>query len=217
MTTTTIPGELFLLLTDDAGRQEATSSRKEAVAAAAVAELMLRERVQLSEEKQPRVQVTDTSSTGIPVIDQALGALTELAPGRLRSVISHRWMDLTEVTGEGLVAAGALRRKDGWFTTTWPAHDETLETGLRARLGAAVADPSKASLQDASLLELLRALGIAHRILKDDVAGMSRRDLDRAIQGLAVDHPAARAVKRAMDDMTAVMIATTAATTTVIT
>src|SRR5699024_3869966 len=47
-TTTTIPGELFLLLTDEAGRQ-ATSFRRQALAAAAIAELLLRERIALSE------------------------------------------------------------------------------------------------------------------------------------------------------------------------
>ena len=42
ITTHTIPGELFLLLTNDAGRQDSTQYRRQALAAAAVAELALR-------------------------------------------------------------------------------------------------------------------------------------------------------------------------------
>lgn len=61
---TTIPGELFLLLTNDAGRKEATSQRTEAVAAAALAELLLRERLALGEARDPAVVVADGSPTG---------------------------------------------------------------------------------------------------------------------------------------------------------
>ncbi|MGO1225213.1 MAG: GOLPH3/VPS74 family protein [Brachybacterium sp.] len=211
MATHTIPGELFLLLTNDAGRQDSTSYRKQALAAAAVAELALREKLALSEERAPKVQVRDTAPTGLPVLDQALGALTELDGKKVTHVISHRTMDLTEVIGEGFAAVGAVQRKDGWFTTSWPTHDDTLETALRARLAAAVTDPGTASLQDGILLELLRALGIAHRILKTDLPDLSRRELDQRITALDINHPAAKAVKKIMEDMTAVLMVTTTA------
>lgn len=211
MATHTIPGELFLLLTNDAGRQDSTSYRKQALAAAAVAELALREKLALSEERAPKVQVRDTAPTGLPVLDQALGALAELDGKKVTHVISHRTMDLTEVIGEGFAAVGAVQRKDGWFTTSWPTHDDTLETALRARLAAAVTDPGTASLQDGILLELLRALGIAHRILKTDLPDLSRRELDQRITALDINHPAAKAVKKIMEDMTAVLMVTTTA------
>ena len=213
MTTHTIPGELFLLLTDDAGRQDSTSYRTQALAAAAIAELALRERIALTEERSPKVQVLSTEPTDLPVLDQALGALAELEGKSLKSAIAHRTMNLTEVIGEGYAAVGAVQRKDGWFTTTWPTHDDEIETALRARLAAAVEDPSRASLQDGLLLEILRALGIAHRILKDDLPGLSRRELDQRIEALEIDSPAATAVKRVADDMTAALAAATLVTT----
>jgi uncharacterized small protein (DUF1192 family) len=211
MTTYPIPGELFLLLTNDAGRQDSTSYRTQALAAASVAELTLRERIALSADRAPKVQVLDTEPTDLPVLDQALGALAELEGKKLASVVGHRTMDLTEVIGEGFAAVGAVQRKDGWFTTTWPTHDDTLETALRARLAAVVEDPARASVQDGLLLEILRALGIAHRILKDDLPQLSRRELDERIRAIGIDHPAAAAVKKVVDDMTAVLIATSAA------
>src|SRR5690625_4111381 len=97
-TTTTIPGELFLLLTDEAGRQ-ATSFRRQALAAAAIAELLLRERIALSERRNPDVEIVDPSPTGEPALDRSLAALAEVRRPRLQSVISHRRMDLTEVLG----------------------------------------------------------------------------------------------------------------------
>lgn len=214
MTTHTIPGELFLLLTNDAGRQDSTYYRKQALAAAAVAELALLEKITLSEERTPKIQVRDTAPTDLPVLDQALGALATLDGKAITSVVAHRLMDLTEVIGEGFAAVGAVQRKDGWFTTSWPTHDDTLESALRARLAAALTDPARASLQDGILLDLLRALGIAHRILKDDLPGLGRRELDQRIKALDINHPAAKAVKRIMDDMTAVMMMTTTTTTT---
>ncbi|ASK66071.1 GPP34 family phosphoprotein [Brachybacterium avium] len=213
MMTDTIPAELFLLLTDDAGRQDSTSSRKQALAAAALAELALRERIAIGEERTPRVTVLDPGPLDLPVLDRALAALAKLDGKPIGSVIEHRSMDLTEAIGEGFAAAGAVQRKDGWFSTKWPTHDDSLETALRARIAGAVDDPRTASLQDGILLEILRALGIAHRILKTDLPGLSRRELDQRIKDLHIDHPAATAVKKVMDDMTAVMIATSAAVT----
>ena len=207
----TIPAELFLLLTNDAGRQDSTKYRRQALAAAAVAELALRERVALGQERTPRLRVLDTAPTGLPALDQALVALTQLDGKTVKAVIAHRSMDLTETIGEVFVAEGAVTRKDGWFLTSWPVADSSLERALRARLAAAVTDPAVASLQDGILLELLRALRIAHRILRDDLPGIGRRDLDRRIEALEIDHPAATAVRKIMDDMTAAMIATTAA------
>lgn len=131
MTTHTIPGQLFLLLTNDAGRQDSTSYRRQALAAAAITELMLYERLTLTEERSPKITVRDRTPLDLPVLDQALGALEELQGKALGSVIGHRSMDLTEVIGEGFAAVGAVQRKDGWFTTSWPTHDDTYETSLR--------------------------------------------------------------------------------------
>ena len=203
-TTTTIPGELFLLLTNDAGRQEATSHRRQALAAAAVAELALREKIAMADGRNPDLEILDTSPSGEPVLDHALAALGELRRTRTRAVLSHRSMDLTEVIGEELVHAGAVTRKDGWFTTSWPAEDSSIESALRARLAGSLRDTARASLQDGIILELLHALGIAHRILKGDLDGMRRREVDRTIKALGVDHPAAKELKRIKDSNAAV-------------
>src|SRR5699024_10614294 len=88
-------------------------------------------------------------------------------------------MDLTEVLGEELATAGAVSRTQGWFTTRWPTEDPSIENALRARLVGSLRDSSRASLQDGIILELLRSLRIAHRILKSDLDGMRRREVDQ--------------------------------------
>src|SRR5699024_6792692 len=94
-TTTTIPGELFLLLTNDAGRQDSTQFRKQALAAAAIAELLLRERVALSERRNPDVEIVDPRPTGEPALDRSLAALADERRPRLQVVVFHRRQDMT--------------------------------------------------------------------------------------------------------------------------
>ena len=120
MTTHTIPGQLFLLLTNDAGRQDSTYYRQQALAAAAITELTLYQRVALTEQRTPKVTVLDHTPLDLPVLDQALGALGALDGEPIGSVIAHRSMDLTEVIGEGFAAVGAVQRKDGWYPPAGP-------------------------------------------------------------------------------------------------
>lgn len=54
-----IPAETFLLLTGDTGRQKHTQFRKYVIAGAALIELALRERITMSDEKNPRITLTD--------------------------------------------------------------------------------------------------------------------------------------------------------------
>ena len=53
----------------------------------------------------------------------------------------------------------------------------------------------------------------SHILLKDDLPGLSRRELDQRIEALEIDSPAATAVKRVVDDMTAALAAATVVTT----
>ncbi|MGY5765786.1 GOLPH3/VPS74 family protein [Brachybacterium sp. DNPG3] len=209
-TSTIIPGELFLLLTNDAGRQDSTQFRRLALAAAAVAELALRDRIRLDEARSPRVEVLDASPTGEPVLDAALEGLVDLNSPRLRGALSSRLLDLTEVIGDELAAAGAVRRKDGWFLTSWPTADPGLEQALRRRLARAIAEPASASVQDAILLELLLAQRIGHRILRDEIGAMSRRELERVVDGFRIDDPTAAALRAIIDQTAAALVAATA-------
>lgn len=134
--------------------------------------------------------------------------MQDLSGKKLSALVGHRRLDLTEAIGEELVAAGVLERTQGWIATFWPVRDGAVEEALRARLGVAVHDPARASLQDAILLELLQVLGIAHRVLKGDLDGMGRADLKRAIDAIAPEGPSAAALKVVRDTLLVTMIAT---------
>lgn len=133
-----IPAETFLLFTNDKGRQQSTQFRRHAVAAAAVIELLLRDRVQLTEGRNPTLTVRDTTPIGEPTLDTALAALADREGARLGSVLRHRSMDLTQVVGGDLASRGILERKAGFFGTTWPVRDSGPERALRDRLAAAL-------------------------------------------------------------------------------
>ncbi|MCW1805511.1 GOLPH3/VPS74 family protein [Brachybacterium squillarum] len=210
---TSIPGEMFLLLTHESGRQEATQYRRQALVAAVLTELLLRERIALTEGRSPRVEVLDPAPTGVAELDQVLAHLTTLRSPRMGSLLGKRDCDVTETIGDAFAAAGEVRRKDGWFLTSWPAGSSVLEAELRARLGAVLQGTRRASLQDAVLLEILKALRVGQRILREESGGMSRRQLDRTVEALDVDVPAAAALRRMIDALNAAM-ATSASTTT---
>lgn len=198
MTHATLAAELFLLLTNNAGRQNATMVRRPALNAAALLDLELRERITVGEGRNPRLEVRDRTAPGDPALDVALAFLAGQRSAKTYQTITHHKLDLTGPLGEQAEQAGSVVRKDGWFTTSWPVADPGIEQNLRNRLAAAIADPGLASRQDAYLLELLRALRVEHRVLKDEAAPLGRRELARVVEDVSTGHPVARNLHTAM-------------------
>lgn len=205
---TTIPAELFLLLTAENGRQEATMYRRQALVAAALTELVLRERVALGEGRGAKVEVLDATPTGLPELDLVLAGLEGRRSPRASRLLSERGLDVTTLVGDAFVETGEVQRKDGLFTTSWPAGSSRIEGELRARLAAVLQGQQAPSVQDAVLLELLKALRAGHRILREESGGLSRRKLDARVDALGVDVPAARALRAMIDALSATMAAT---------
>lgn len=212
-----IPAETFLLFTNDKGRQQSTQWRRYGVAAAAAIELVLRERISLDDGRDPKVTVRDASPVGDPALDVALRALADRDGKRLGGTIRHRSMDLTETVGDQLVALGALEKKSGFFGTTWPVRDSTIEDALRARLAAALrwtpGGPGDGpSLQDVILLTILKAMQAGWVIIREDVPEMKRGEVLSKIDDLGETSPAAGAVrtlKRQIDSINAAVMSAT--------
>lgn len=212
-----IPTETFLLFTNDTGRQQSTQWRRYAVAAAAVIELALRERIDIAEGRDPKVSVRDASPVGDPVLDTALQAIAARDGKRLSGTTRHRSMDLTEVVGDQLVGLGALEKKSGFFGTTWPVQDPALENALRARLAAALrwtpgADGDGPSLQDVIILTILKAMRAGYVVIRDDVPELKRGEVLAKIDQLGENSPAAgtvKALRRQIDSINAAIMAGT--------
>lgn len=77
-----IAGELFLLLTTASGRQDSTQLRRHGLAAAALMELQLHERIDVEVGKNPRLRVLDPTPTGKGHLDQALRHLVQFSEHR---------------------------------------------------------------------------------------------------------------------------------------
>lgn len=197
-TRTTLVGEMFLLLTTPSGHPDGTVVRRAALSAAALVDLELRGRIRIGEGRDPRIELLDRLSTGESVLDPVVRFLDQSNPPRIYGVITHHGLDLTETVGEEYVRLGAVTRRKGWFSVTWPEADAGPAAAVRSRLAASVRTPAQASRQDASLLELLRAQRIVHRVLREEVAPMTRREVDAVVRGLEVGHPAARSLGWAM-------------------
>ena len=165
--------------------------RRQALVAAALTEPVLRGRVALGEGRGAKVEVLDATPTGLPELDLVLAGLE----GRRSPRASRR-------------LSGEVQRKDGLFTTSWPAGSSRIEGELRARLAAVLQGQQAPSVQDAVLLELLKALRAGHRILREESGGLSRRKLDARVDALGVDVPAARALRAMIDALSATMAAT---------
>ncbi len=200
---TTIVRDLFLLLTNDAGRQEATQVRRQSLVAAVITDLVDRGRVRLDDARNPRVNVVDATPTGDGVLDRVLARLEEVDGRRLSTIIGTRALDATELVGEDLVAAGVVIRERGLLGSRWPVRDPGIEHAVRRDLAAVLRDEREPTRQDVVLLSILRAQRNAHRILSGDVPGLSRWEMNKRIDALGRDVPAAQAVRRVYDALMA--------------
>lgn len=205
-----IPAETFLLLTGGSGRQHRTQFRKYVVAGAALIELALRERITMSDDKDPRITVADPTPTGDRALDQALDAVGRRDGKRLGGTLSTKGMDLTEVIGEQLAETGVLEQKKGLLGTTWPVLDHGPENAVRDRLADALDASGTPSQQDVVLLALLKAARVGYVVIKEDVPEMRRGEVLKRIDELSEGSPhwpVTKAVTRKIDSMHAAIAA----------
>lgn len=209
-----ISEQLFLLLTRDDGKVEAMSMRGYGVAAGIVTDLVMAERLDLSEHKDPRVHVIGSGPVGHLVLDTALEHLTHKKDGRrLSSVVTDSRLNLEHQIAEGFAERGIVsieeKRLLGLVPARYPMIDSRPEERIRDRLRdvlAGIRDPEPA---DATILAVLQGLGVARKVLKEEAGGLSSRALKKRIEEVAARNPAGQAVKRAVDAMnTAIMTST---------
>lgn len=213
-----ISEQLFLLLTRDDGKVEAMSMRGYGVAAGIVTDLVMRERLDLSGHKDPRVHVLGPGPVGHPVLDAALEHLTRKKDGRrLSRVITESKLNLEHQIAEGFAERGVVsiqeKRLLGLVPARYPMTDGRPEEQIRSRLRDVLAGDREPEPADATVLAVLQGLGVARKVLKEEAGGLSARALKKRIEEVAARNPAGQAVKRAVDAMnTALMTSTIVAT-----
>lgn len=207
---------LHLLLTNPAGTPEAWSQRNVGANAALITDLVVAERVTLSDEKRPRVQVISTQPTGNPVLDGALPLLAQRDGKRLDSLVMWNKLDPRDAVVQSLVQQGILelgeRTMLGLGAPKTPERNPEPEQMLRHRLAAVLAGQAVADIGDTTVLAILQAMNVAHKVLKDESGGLRAGQLKKRINEVVESSPAGTAVEKAVQAMqVAIMTATTTA------
>lgn len=214
--------EYLLLALDDASGRPLLSTQhlQFALAGASVAQLTLDGALDVSDGadggQKGRFRVTGRAAPSDPVQREILGLLDGRRPkDAIRKVGQGSFArTLRDALQQGLAARGVLREEQvkvlGLFpSTTWPAHDPAPEAAVRERVLAALTGDVAPDERTAALVSLLLATDLTRKIYPDQ----DRRELKRRAKAIAESEWAGAAVKRAIDDLNAVMIATMASTT----
>ncbi|WP_217250023.1 GPP34 family phosphoprotein [Streptomyces sp. AC602_WCS936] len=217
---TTLGEQLLLLsLDDESGTARETARVAPAIAAAALVELSLAGRVDVTDEK---VTVVDATPLGEPALDAALetvGGGDE--PGTAKDWIERLKTDAVTRANTGLIDKGLVREERkkvlGLFPVRrYPEADGSVEAAVRRRLEAVVLDGAAPDERTASLIALLHGAKL-HRLAFPDA---DARRVVAAMESVSQGQWSAAAVRhvvKAAEDALAVIVAVTAATTVVTT
>ena len=214
--------DLLLLVTDDgSGQLSAPAAQVDAgLAGANLVELALMNKVDLSgegEEGRPgRIVVRDPAPVGDDVLDAALKILAANHGQKPSAVIRPLSKNLREALYERLAAAGVIRAERGkilgiFRTRTWPAQDASHEAQVRELLTQALVQQTAPDTRSAALIALLHALRCEHKVVNPWPYGLSKRQLAARAEEIAQGNWASGAVRKAIDEMNAAVIAATTA------
>lgn len=198
--------DVALLLLDDTSGWLRGQFADYALAGAVATELALRGRIRLTERgerdvRPDRVMVTDATPTDDEILDAGLRRLAE-RPIRFRSTtVQLLRKDLKRQILERLVARGVVEARPHRVfglvpITVHPTVDPTYEQGLRARLFAVLVKHEEPTVRDACVIATLDALGMAHRIVAEDVSTVDRRAIRTRARQLRKVHWAAETAAR---------------------
>ncbi len=214
--------EYLLLALDDASGRPLLSAQhlQFALAGASVAELTLQGALDVSDGadggRKGRFHVTDRATPSDPMQREVLELMHDRRPkDAIRKIGQGSFARrLRESLQQGLAARGVLREEQvkvlGLFpSTTWMAHDAAPEAAVRERVLAALTGSATPDEPTAALVSLLLATDLTRKIFPEQ----DRRALKRRAKEIAESEWAGAAVKRAIDDVNAVMVAVTVTAT----
>ena len=205
-----IAEELFLLLRRDDGKPESASAQRDyGLAAAVITDLVLAERVTLSDDKDPRMTVLVPGPPGHPVLDAAMARLEQRDGKKLSSLVTDRKLALEHPVARALADAGVIRIEEkralGLVPERYPVLEPEPERRVREQLRTVLMG-GEPRPQDATLLAILQGLGVAGKVLEAEKGTLGRRDLKRRIEEVSTEVKAGEAVKKAVDAMNAALI-----------
>ncbi|MEU2159411.1 GPP34 family phosphoprotein [Streptomyces sp. NPDC019396] len=209
----TLAEEITLLaLDDESGAAKERQSAGWAVAGGILLELAMAERVTVTDG---RLGVTDTTPTGVALLDQRLEVLTTWANrGGRRRVTDWLTKDQSKAvsaTVESLCARGLVieerRRALGIFPVRrYPEADGTVERELRARLADVVLQGAAPDARTSGLVALLQGA----KLYKLAFPEVPKKQVEPRMTEIASGQWAGDGVREAIRNMQAAMAAITA-------
>lgn len=212
--------ELLLLAVDDAsGKSIASGTNLDAgLAAALLVELALTERISVAPAEagwrdRGKISVINTSPTDDPDLDAVLAKLAEKDGQKVKNLISPMtWKPISHGLRDRrlarLVSQGVLteERSKVLGLRSHPTVDPEPEHEVRGRLRSALVDGLTPTERTVALIALLEATGILTKVVVTE----NKKALKARAKQLSDGDWAAKAVKDAIAEMTAVMVAVTA-------
>lgn len=197
--------DLLLLLTDDStGRRRQAGYLDYALAGATLVDLMLIGRVRLTEKGETaaranRVVVDAADPTDDALLDECVARLAPKSGMRPQRAIEILRRGLRKVLYARLCEAGLLRQEAGMLgTSRYPTIDGTHETALRHDLFAVLGQGAEPDDRLASLIGLLSALNMAHKVVAEDVSTVDKRAIKQRAKQLREENWAAQAAYKAI-------------------
>ncbi|HEU5212791.1 MAG TPA: GPP34 family phosphoprotein [Gaiellaceae bacterium] len=208
--------DLLLLLTDDrSGRLAVPANRADlALGAAMLVDLTLGHHVQVSADG--RLLVLDGGATSDVLLDEALATVDRNHGRKPKDVLAPLARRLRPRLYERLVHGGLVREEAGRICGIfprhrWPAADAAHENAVRADLGEALRAGATADARTGALVALLHALGA--KVIDADHVGITRAELEVNAERIADGDWASEAVRSAIREMLAAIIAATTSAT----
>jgi len=216
--------DLLLLVTDDAsGRLSVPAAQVDAgLGGANLVELTMRNKVDLAGEQDPgkqgRIIVRDSSTAGDAILDAALEIVVAHQGSRPSSVIRPLSKNLRQTLYERLANSGVVRAERGRILGVfpihrWPAQDASHEAEVRRLVTQALVQRAVPDTRTAALIALVHALRCEDKIVDPQQYGLSKRELKARAEEIAEGNWASEAVRKAIEEMMAAVIAATTAAT----
>lgn len=201
---------LLIALDEETGKRSKTDTIDYGLAGAALIEMAMAGKVDVIDKK---IQVLDPTPGGDPVIDELL-AEAAAKPRKPDAFIMKYYRKMSQKVGQQLAAAGILSEETKHHLGFIPSQryveaDGGAEAEIRARLNAAVLRGAQPDDRTAALVALIHAT----ELTKQAFPGQSPRALKPRIKELAEGDWGADAVRRAVSDVRAAVIAGIAAAT----
>jgi hypothetical protein len=215
--------DLLLVLTDDQTGKLAASSTEVDVAlgGALLVELALRECVDVAgadeRVREGRLVVRDANPTGNGLLDETLAIVEQKEGKKPQSVVARCGKGVRRQLYGRLAEGGVLRAEEdrvlGMFSThRWPAADAAHEMSLRVGLASALRNGATTDERTGALISLLHALKVTHKVIDPGSVGLSKKEVNANAKRIAEGDWAAKAVRQAIDDTNAAIIAATSST-----